>query len=299
MVKCRSYKILEDFKKVSDFLYDEYKKQDYHNFIQPMFEYAQTHICFNYQLAHRCRVWEDNGKIVAFVCYEYEPGDIYFIASKNYDYLYEEMLKYAEENLSGTARDGKNYVAFFWDKSDLKMTDFLLNSGYQNRLTEPNLIYDYSKGFEHKPLPEGYEIITLEDENDIKKVDKCLWLGFDHGTEEEYYSQRQPSDFDGRLTMQSGPNFMKELAFVVKAANGDYVSFASMWLDKHNNYAYLEPLATVPEHRGKGLATILLMEAMKKTAEYGAKHCIGGTIDFYQRIGFEKNGEMVLWVKKF
>ena len=29
---------------------------------------------------------------------------------------------------------------------------------------------------------------------------------------------------------------------------------AGMWFDEQNKYAYLEPLATVPEHRRKGLA---------------------------------------------
>ena len=42
-----------------------------------------------------------------------------------------------------------------------------------------------------------------------------------------------------------------------------------MWFDEQNKYAYLEPLATVPEHRRKGLATIALTEAMRKTKEPG------------------------------
>ena len=299
MVTSRNYKILGDFSKVSQFLHDEYNKQKYKVFPQPMLEYAQTHPCFDYQLAHRCKIWEEDGKIVGFVCFECNIGDVYLLADENHSYLYDEMLQYAEENLSGVTAEGAHYVIIAWDKADDKMSNLLAKRGYQNRRIEPNLIYDYSKGFEHKPLPEGYELITLEDENDFNKIDKCLWLGFDHGTEEEYEEQRQEKDIDARATMQTGPNFMKELSFVVKSLNGDYVCFASMWLDGDNNYAYLEPLATVPSHRGKGLATITLMEAMKATLKYGAKYCIGGSIDFYKDIGFEKLGDTVYWIKKW
>ena len=78
------------------------------------------------------------------------------------------------------------------------------------------------------------------------------------------------------MLAQSGPNFRPDLTTVIKAPNGDYACFAGMWLDKKNEYAYLEPLAAVPEYRRMGLATVALTEGMKKTKALGAKYCFGG-----------------------
>ena len=83
-----------------------------------------------------------------------------------------------------------------------------------------------------------YLIISLEDENDYKKINDCLWKGFNHGDNPD-------DDIDRRIHMQCGPNFRKELTTVIKAPNGDYACYAGMWFDEKNNYAYLEPLATV------------------------------------------------------
>lgn len=68
-----------------------------------------------------------------------------------------------------------------------------------------------------------------------------------------------------------------------------------MWIDEKNKYAYLEPLATVPEYRKLGLATIALTEAMKKTVSFGAEYCIGGYISFYNKYEFEAIGYKEKW----
>jgi len=56
------------------------------------------------------------------------------------------------------------------------------------------------------------------------------------------------------------------LLFIAKADNGDYCSYAGIWLDEVNHYAFLEPLSTVPQYRRKGLARALLYEAINRTA---------------------------------
>ena len=85
--------------------------------------------------------------------------------------------------------------------------------------------------------------------------------GFDHG---DYPDQ----DIDCRILMMSGPHFKKDLTIVIKAPNGDYACLAGMRVDEDNHYAYLEPLATAPKYRRRGLATFALMESMKRTTKY-------------------------------
>ncbi|NSW90324.1 MAG: GNAT family N-acetyltransferase [Firmicutes bacterium] len=95
------------------------------------------------------------------------------------------------------------------------------------------------------------------------------------------------------------PNFRKDLTTVIKAPNGDYACFAGMWFDEINKYAYLEPLATVPEYRRIGLATIALTEAMKKIKALGATYCFSGVPEFYTAIGFETICHRKMWKKEW
>ncbi|HEQ78800.1 MAG TPA: GNAT family N-acetyltransferase, partial [Euryarchaeota archaeon] len=132
----------------------------------------------------------------------------------------------------------------------------------------------------------------LDDENNIGKIHTCLWKGFNHGPNPD-------NDIDGRLLMQSGPSFRHDLTTIIKTSSGDYACYAGMWFDNQNKYAYLEPLATVPEHRKKGLASIAITQAMKKTKKLGAKYCFGGVFKFYESTGFETTGYREKWEKIF
>ena len=86
---------------------------------------------------------------------------------------------------------------------------------------------------------------------------------------------------------------------VIKAPDGDYACFAGMWFDERNNYAYLEPLATVPAYRRMGLAKAALVEAMEKTKELGAAYCFGGVPEFYAALGFAAISQREMWKKEW
>ena len=130
------------------------------------------------------------------------------------------------------------------DKEPQK-SKILQERGYKRIHCDPVNIFTYENGFPIVDLPDGFSIISLEDANDFKKINACLWKGSDHGPEPD-------DDLECRMLMQVGPNFSKELTTVIKAPNGDYACFAGMWFNEANKYAYLEPLATIPEYRKMG-----------------------------------------------
>ncbi|MBF8436904.1 GNAT family N-acetyltransferase [Halanaerobiaceae bacterium Z-7014] len=290
MITRRRYKLLADFKKVSQFLVDIYNVGTLNSYLlQQFFEYAHTHPYFNYQSAHRFGIWEEKGEIIGLACYEMDLGDAFLVVKPGYNKLLFEMLEYVEKELS-TIKDGKIILnVWITDKEKVKR-DLLQNNGYKKEYKEIVTIFSYEKDFVEFDLPSDYSLFTLEEENDIKKIHDCLWKGFDHGPNPD-------DDYEGRLLMQSGPNFRKDLTTIIKAPDGEYACYAGMWFDTQNKYAYLEPLATVPEHRGKGLATIALTEGMKKTKALGAEYCFGGAPDFYKNIGFETVAYRERWQK--
>ncbi len=290
MITKRRYKLLADFEKVCQFLDDNYNLETLNSYLlRPFFEYAHTHPHFNHQSTPRFGLWEEGGRLVGLACYEMDLGECFLNVRDGYDHLLPDMLEYAESELSTTSEEKRNLSVWITDKEDVK-SQLLCEKGYEKVYTEPVTIFSFDKDFVEVDLPKGYSLFSLEEENDIQKIHECLWKGFDHGPHPD-------DDYEGRLYMQSGPNFRKDLTMIIKAPNGDYACYAGMWFDEQNKYAYTEPLATVPEHRGEGLATIALTEAMKKTNELGAKYCFGGVPDFYKSIGFETIGFRERWEK--
>jgi predicted N-acetyltransferase YhbS len=286
----RNYKLLSDFKKVSDFLLNNFTKyQQNGNIQQTFFEYAHTHPAFNHSLTHRFGIWEENGEIIAVACYEVNIGECFMFTKLGYENMKPQMLEYAEKELFKVEEDQNILEVYIFDYEN-NLKDILLEKGYKREGSWPVTIFNYEKGFLDRKLPEGFSVISLEDETDFKKINDVLWKGFDHGDEPD-------DDLDCRKLMQSGPNFSKELTTIIKAPNGEYACFAGMWVDKVNKYAYLEPLATAPKYRRMGLGTIALTEAMKKTIKYGATYCFGGSREFYHSIGFETVCNRELWVK--
>ena len=291
-ITVRKYKLFADFEKVSNFYIENYKVPNWFNTL-PAFEYSHTRGDFDYEKTHRFGIWEDDGKIVATARYEMTIGDYIPCIKQGYEFLKSDMLKYAERELSKINENGKRSLEIF-STDEENYDDFYIENGYTIAWSDPIMPYPYEKGFKECALPEGFSLISLEDENDAMKIDCCLWEGFNHGD-----WGLIKGDADRRLYMQSGPHFRKDLTTVVKAPNGDYACFAGMWVDERNGYAYLEPLATRPKYREIGLATAALMHGMKKTVAFGAKYCYCGSIDFYKNLGCEQINKLNMWRKEW
>jgi len=293
-ITLRKYKMFADFKKINNFYIENYKPPNWFNTFMA-YEYSHTRNDFDYERTHRFGIWEDDGEIVATARYEMTIGVYIPCIKQGYEFLKSDMLKYAEQELSKVNNDGKRSLEIFsTDKEN--NDDFYIENGYSISWSSPILVYPYEKGFKECRLPEGFSLISLEDENDGLKIDCCLWEGFDHGDWDEAIRK---DEADGRLYMQSGPHFRKDLTTVVKAPNGDYACFAGVWVDERNAFAYLEPLATRPKYRRMGLATAALMEGMKKTVSSGAKYCYVGSIDYYKNLGCEQIGQGNNWLKEW
>jgi predicted N-acetyltransferase YhbS len=289
-VTVRRYKLYQDFEPVGRLLRENFGRYELGgNVPQPFWEYAHTHPAFNHRLTHRFGVWEEDGSMAGIAFYEMDLGEACFACRRGYERLKPEMLRYAEDELSVLV-DGRRHLEVRVYDYESGLREALAARGFGPVGGEDITVFDYDRGIPAPELPAGYSIISLEDENDPYKINAVLWKGFDHGPEPD-------DDFDCRLQMQSGPSFSKELTTIIKAPDGEYACYAGIWMDGVNDFAYLEPLATVPEHRGKGLATAALREGMRKTRERGAAYCIGGPVPFYTAIGFRTVCRKEVWRK--
>jgi len=289
-VTWRRYQLLRDFPDVYRFLGAIYRRDTLNSYLlPPFFEYAHTHPAFNPMLTHRFGLWETDGQLVGVACYEMDIGACFLVTDCSHTFLLPDMLAYAERELSVCTGGHSSLSVWVTDREDDKRA-LLARRGYVVAQRETVRIFPYNKPFPERCLPDGFSVLSLEDENDPVKIHACLWKGFNHGDVPD-------EDWSCRLHMQSGPHFRKDLTTVIKAPNGAYACFAGMWLDEVNGYAYLEPLATVPDYRRLGLATVALTEGMKKTQALGATYCFGGEREFYTALGFETICQRERWTK--
>ena len=137
-------------------------------------------------------------------------------------------------------------------------------------------------------LPEN----DLQDDNNVLKIDRVLWRGFDHEGEPP---QDSPED---RKKVQSAPNFRKDLNIVVEAPDGHFVSYSGTWFEGTNRIAYVEPVATDPDYRRRGLGRAAVLEGIRRCGELGATVAyVGSDLAFYMAIGFTKIHASQCWTR--
>lgn len=172
--------------------------------------------------------------------------------------------------------------------NDREMIHLLEQNGLKKAsYTEPIAVFTLDN-FEI-PAMDGYTIISLQDDYNLDEIHHVLWKGFNHG--DVTYSEENR---EMRRHMTSSPAFNRAYAFVA-VKDHKYVSFANIWYKKDTKKALIEPVATVPEHRQKGLSKICIYHAIKAVLNDGAKEIyVGSDQIFYQKIGF-KTLEPGLW----
>lgn len=287
----RRYKILVDFERVHTFLTDTYDKDTLNSYLLPQyFEYAHHHSYFKFGSAHRNGIWEENGEIVGVAVFEMELGDCHLHVKVGYESLLPEMLTWAENELSAI-KDGKRVLNVWITSNEPNKREMLKANGYSLSFTDPVKLFNYNKPFVERTMPENFTLINGTNV-DHRKLHACFWRGFDHGDIPDY-------DIEGNIAACNAPRSDMSLMTIAVAPDGEYACALGMWFDDQNRYAYLEPLATVPAYRRMGLATICLMEAMKKTKALGAQYCFGGAREFYTDIGFDHVCDRELWHKEW
>ena len=296
MIKNRKYNHESDYQKVNQLLYDSFVIDKYVNWIQPRWEYMHYHPILNKEDYKLFKVWLDNDELVAVIHHEHRVGQAFLQVKDGYDYLKEEMIIHAENNLVGQ-KEGKKYLDFYCKEFDKVTINLLKQRGY-TRIKEDSpwlIVTKLDPNEAQLPnLSDEFELIGLDKENNLAQVDRVLWPGFNHESEPD-------GDLTDRKLMQSPENFNKYLNVVIKEkSSGNYVSYSGSWYDPNNKVGYIEPVATDPDFRKKGLGKVAVLECVKRLKTLGAKTVyVESGIPFYLRIGFKPVFKYEVWHKEF
>lgn len=294
-VKFRNYtsqmRFTEDYNKVHEFLIRVNKQNPISpNFLWGRWEWMFSLPYLDEKNINKIGIWEDADKVVALATYESGLGDAYLIVDEVYSYLKEEMISYAKDNLS---KDGD--VRINIHNNDRESQLIARKYGFKpTNDKEEVAVINITDDIKYT-LPDGYNIVSLEDNFDLKKYNEVLYKGFDHGDD----VPNDDKQMETRRISLSGPNNILSLKIAVQAPSGDFVSYCGMWYDKRTENALVEPVATMPEYRKKGLGKAAVLEGVIRCGKLGAKRAyVGSGQQFYYNIGFDPIRSETFWKLK-
>ncbi len=159
---------------------------------------------------------------------------------------------------------------------------------------EPMTRFDIPDQMPSPSLPPGYRVSDLAHDGEREKVHRLLYRGFDNGDEPP------EGGLEDRRKMQSAANFEPAHNIVIVASDGGYASYGGIWFEPVHRVAYVEPVATDPDHRRRGLGRAAVMEGIRRCAALGATVAyVGSNQPFYLAMGFEDHYRTTEWVREW
>jgi ribosomal protein S18 acetylase RimI-like enzyme len=244
-------------------------------------DYARWHVCMNcakVTLNDVAYLWEDDGKLAAFMMPDGWLGEVHFNIHPNYDSpsMVEAMLLKAEEHLCEKRPDGSSSLLVWAPAKDTIRQEILRQYGYEKK-GDPEMQWrrTLDTPISDVPLAAGYSIRSLGD--GLELLERCYasGLGFHDGNIAIAVDNR--NDPTWYRNIQTAPLYRRDLDLVAVAPDGSIASFCTIWLDDVTRTAYFEPVATVPAHQRKGLGKAVLTEGLKRLQRMGALvGCVGG-----------------------
>ncbi len=295
-VSVRRYDPANDYEPVSRFFIDVYEPSDrLLNWMQPRWEYMHHHPFIADVPLETIAVFEDDGEIVGLAHPEDKLTFVYFQRKPGYDHILPAMFAHADEVFGGPSiMLQRNISGLFINDFDHEMERLAASFGYEKHPDHHDGYskYDFSAPLPDVEIPEGFRIQSLAEENDQRKINLCLWRGFNHEGELPEEEANAPA------VAQHAPNFRKDHTIVAVDPAGEYVSYAGIWYVPENRMAYVEPVATDPIFRRKGLGRACVLETLRRVRAEGAETAwVGSDQPFYSAIGFTKMFQRNLWIK--
>lgn len=220
-------------------------------------------------------IWENEAGQIAAVLNPEGRGQAFLQIHPNFFTLTlaEEMIVTAEEHLSITDEEQQQKLWLFVDSRDQVCRDVMKLRGFHRVCEAGNQEIQHRRSLD-EPLPEvpqisGYTIRPMGD--GLELLERCYasGLGFH---KDDIHTARDNRDHPAWYHhIQSAPLYRRDLDIVAVASDGSVASFCTAWFDDVSRTAYLEPVATVPAHRQRGLANAVILEALHRLKRMGCK----------------------------
>ena len=212
----------------------------------------------HHELSLEIRLWFDANDLIAWAWLRTRGGlDLEVVPERRHDErLWMEMLDFVEAGVAGRLQAGDELESVYtWFVDDVdRMAKRLEGRGFVLS-PEPGgqvLLADLLSLPEPPATADGLILTHVADDRDLE------------GRVESHRAAFAPSDLTVpmyRRVRRTWP-YRPELDRIVKTSEGEVVACCTAWLDQENRAGLLEPVSTHPAHQNRGLARLVVADAL-------------------------------------
>ena len=256
-------------------------------------------------------VWFDGDTPVALAIFE-PPVTASFDLAPGYaeEDLAEEVVAWAESRrraFPSPAADGLPIALASVGSTNLGIASFeadtarttLLGALGYRRIEHHSVSFacDVTRLLEPPPLPAGMRLRHVKDDELEERVD----------LHRDAWSVWGPSRarVNAYRRLRASPLYDAEFDVVLEGTDGRLLSYCICWPDDESATGNFEPVGTRPEFAGRGLARLVLHEAMRRMRDRGLQTAYVSTasvnasaLRLYPACGFRETGRAFTWVKE-
>lgn len=273
----------EQYESIHQFLLEAEKLEYNEHFHWGRFEWMHVHSYLDEDKLTSIVMFKDeNGTIVGLTTYDTDYNDrVYLIHTS----LNKELLEHMVDTVLEAEGNG---AVIKVNSKDAVLCQILQKRGFEKKnRCSCILSLDLSNPLEYS-MPDGYTMSPQGFVADLWQYQLVIHKGFDN--------EGIPEKWEDEL-LKHIPHVNEDLKTYV-IANNEYCAHCGLWYETGNT-AYVEPVATVPEHRKQGLAKAVVYEACIRANALGAKRAtVLSDQDFYFRIGFTLSSEVYDWERR-
>ncbi len=252
------------------------------------FEWMAEHPEFDRDSISSIGLWKDEGRVVGAAIYDMYFGEAFCGVLPEYDDLYPELLAYAWRTL----RDEAGLGIAICDDDPAQCRAALACGFAPAEQTETVMAITLEQPLSVR-LPTHLRFGELDPVRDACAIQWMFWQGFDHGTDRSEFERTE------QIVPRVRPHFDPRLSVAALNEAGEPVSCCLLWYHPDTDYAYVEPVCTIPSERGRGVASAVICEALNRAAALGAKRAyVISDLAFYEKLGFRTAQHYTFYWKK-
>lgn len=276
MMEFRNYK-KNDYDAVIDFLVQLSNEDMNHiNWNWARFEWMIEHPDTDKLSLEKIGLWWEKGNIVGAAIYDMYLGEAFCGTLKTHMDILPEILDYAYRVFKD-----ENGLGIAIRNEDLKAIEKAIDLGFEKVNQTENVMMLGLDNIIPSRIPADIVIREYNPAENPREFAWLLWQGFDHGNDQAEFESKDSQK------QQMRKHLDKRLSLSAVDSSGNIVGYVCLWHSPETDYAYVEPVCTIPEFRNMGISKALLTEAFSRANKLGAKKAIViSDMEFYKKLGF-------------
>ena len=279
----------EDYQAVCDFLIALNEPGRSHiNWNWARFEWMYEHPEFDKNAKSAIGLWTDGDRVVGAAIYDMYFGEAFCAALPEYASLFPEILAYAYDAL----KDENGLAIALCDENAAEIEAARKQGFVPTEQSETMMEADLGRDFA-PAFPEGLHAESPDPVKDAYAIQWLFWQGFDHGGDRAEFERTE------QIVPQARRHFLPELGVAAVNRSGEPVAICCLWHDERTDYAYTEPVCTIPAYRGRGAGRAVVYEALNRAKARGAKKAyVISDQPFYEKLGFRRCRRFTFYRKR-